>query len=386
MKVAILDENILRAINPVKVNDYLQRKGWIEQQVINNKAKLWVINSDQENEAQVFLPLRSDFSDFPIRMRELLETLEVVENRSQLKILNELTEGNALPINDTNRLAIETNREVVNLIFQFSHEYPNEASIAHLGAIFSSLQYVINAIGQIKDGKPPNKIIPNDVIAKTELNLVETFAGSFGTNLAAKVSEQNLFGDSLAGESINELLKLIRLGANREELQGKLLTLQNISASRYVKFLESLVDAGIIKLQLEWGSPAPNKGGRAEISFTTAEEVIEIIKDLELESRENYEVLVKVVMIHYETQKVTLQDIETGSKSTKYKCEITNSASSDVETVSSSQIYIANILKVTKLAPITGKKTYEYKLLGLRTCSEDELFSRVKESQLNLDL
>src|SRR5262249_33707837 len=60
----------------------------------NGRAALFVRQIDG-TEFEVLLPLTPDLRDFPERMSEVLRTLELVENRDQLQILNDLTSARA---------------------------------------------------------------------------------------------------------------------------------------------------------------------------------------------------------------------------------------------------------------------------------------------------
>jgi hypothetical protein len=90
MNVTVKDINILKSIQPQQVAKYLQNHGWDQQNYLENKASIW----SQENEAgesvTIVLPVNQDIPGFPVSMSVILETLETIENRSQLEIISEL--------------------------------------------------------------------------------------------------------------------------------------------------------------------------------------------------------------------------------------------------------------------------------------------------------
>jgi hypothetical protein len=57
---------------------------------IDDKASLWNCHSENSEELEILLPLKPEFLDFPRRMAEVLQTLEIAENRSQIEILSNL--------------------------------------------------------------------------------------------------------------------------------------------------------------------------------------------------------------------------------------------------------------------------------------------------------
>jgi len=85
MKASIRDVAALRSIKPLEFAAYLRSTGWVERDVRENWT-VWVKNDDFE----ISLPKTREPSDFPQRMADALNTLEVAEERSQLEILNDL--------------------------------------------------------------------------------------------------------------------------------------------------------------------------------------------------------------------------------------------------------------------------------------------------------
>jgi hypothetical protein len=90
MKVIIQDTNIYKNIDHQEVAAYLKSHGWHFQQQMNDKASIWTLG-DTENEDffEILLPLRPNILDFARRMGEVIETLALAENRSQIDVLSE---------------------------------------------------------------------------------------------------------------------------------------------------------------------------------------------------------------------------------------------------------------------------------------------------------
>lgn len=291
-----------------------------------------------------------------------------------------------LEASDINQIAVEKNREIINFTFEFPSIHPKEAPSLYLGMILSSFQHFVDAIGQIKSVGITSKVISSQIFKQTEIAVIGTSSGSFVAELAASSSQKDIFGNTLAGDAIQEFLELIRIGPNLEELHGRLLTLKSKSASRYRDFLNSIVDAGT-GLHVNWGSPTPGRGGFAELSFLSAKEVLEIISQIELESKTQYEVIGELVAIHKRNKRFEIRDIQAR---TKYKGEILEEAMPDAGTATISQIYIATVREVTNSTPVTGEQKRVYQLLALRPWEgkEPELNSPISNSpnstQLNI--
>ncbi|MUG99368.1 hypothetical protein F7734_46615 [Scytonema sp. UIC 10036] len=85
MTAIILDVEKFQYIDPQQVASYLQSQGWHQQQIKGDKANLWTLDG-----FEILLPLKPEIVDFKRRMAEVLETLALVENRSQIQVFSSL--------------------------------------------------------------------------------------------------------------------------------------------------------------------------------------------------------------------------------------------------------------------------------------------------------
>jgi hypothetical protein len=88
VKATIQDSSTLRSIEPNQIVAYLQEKGWQQYDLIEDKASFWILKDNVAEIADILLPAHSHFKDFSIRISEILKTLENIEKRSQIDILN----------------------------------------------------------------------------------------------------------------------------------------------------------------------------------------------------------------------------------------------------------------------------------------------------------
>jgi hypothetical protein len=93
VKASIQDPAALRKIDPNQVAVYLEKKGWRHESDIDQKASIWTIAEDSNDEAEVLLPLNASFRDYPFRVSEILQTLEAIEQRPQSDIYKNLIES-----------------------------------------------------------------------------------------------------------------------------------------------------------------------------------------------------------------------------------------------------------------------------------------------------
>ncbi|MBF0463655.1 MAG: hypothetical protein HQK88_01270 [Nitrospirae bacterium] len=91
MKTSFYDKQTLLALKPLEIIAYLRSKGWQQSKINTGKWTTWVKDGDFE----AILPLNREFGDFALRMADILKTLEAVEERSQLEIVNDLLTSSA---------------------------------------------------------------------------------------------------------------------------------------------------------------------------------------------------------------------------------------------------------------------------------------------------
>ncbi|MBF0336619.1 MAG: hypothetical protein HQL05_02185 [Nitrospirae bacterium] len=91
MKASIHDKQVLSNLKPLDILMYLRATGWHEVKTVPDKWTVLI----KEGDFEIILPLTNQYSDFVLRMLDMLKTLEVVEERSQFEIVNDLNTASA---------------------------------------------------------------------------------------------------------------------------------------------------------------------------------------------------------------------------------------------------------------------------------------------------
>lgn len=263
---------------------------------------------------------------------------------------------------EASRTAIQINREVLDLTFNFPPLYGTEAPIANFGIILQSLQNLIDAIGQVKTGHEGQLgKIPFRITEETKLAMTGTFSGSFGVEIIA-LSPGNLFGESLVREAIEEFIALLNVGSKIEQLRERLLGLRGRSISRYRHLLKGLVAAGT-GVGIEWGSPQDGRGGEAHLPLTTAKAVIDILDQITTENPVQYEITGELIGGNKRTASYEIKD---SRKSEKYSGKVLEQAIQDIAEATLGEIYVAIIQEKVEVFPMTGVEKIEYELVSLK--------------------
>jgi len=97
MKVTIRDAQALSTIRRVDVAAYLQSLGWKEIADRPNHSPTWLAQKSQGEEFEIVLPMNQSLRDYAQCMGHFLNTLEAVEERSQLDIFRDLSTGKPTP-------------------------------------------------------------------------------------------------------------------------------------------------------------------------------------------------------------------------------------------------------------------------------------------------
>jgi hypothetical protein len=85
-----LPRNQVEALRPRDVQLYLVSRGWIADPAESSSAAT-LFRHPGLGDMEVLLPLRRDFGDYTLRMADLVQALAVVERRSLVEVLNELS-------------------------------------------------------------------------------------------------------------------------------------------------------------------------------------------------------------------------------------------------------------------------------------------------------
>jgi hypothetical protein len=88
MKIDIRDVAAMRSLRPLEVAAYLRAKCWIRQSPVAH-GSVWT-KGEGTNQFEIVVPMDQERRDYALRMGELLQTLAVAEERSQVELYSDL--------------------------------------------------------------------------------------------------------------------------------------------------------------------------------------------------------------------------------------------------------------------------------------------------------
>ena len=89
VKVQITDRDALSAPEPERMRSYLQDQGWERCAREGERPEVWRLPT-HDGPYEVLLPSSKEYLDYPQRVSELLRTLSVAEDRSELALWHDL--------------------------------------------------------------------------------------------------------------------------------------------------------------------------------------------------------------------------------------------------------------------------------------------------------
>lgn len=128
MKVTVRDVETLKTIEPRQLATYLQAHGWYEDRPFLENATIWLHRGEDASEEEILLPKKTSLGDYAARISEALQTLEVVEKRSQLDILSDL-------------LTEATNIEIQGMVIEIQ-EGEAKGTVTLMGVVVGKLRKI----------------------------------------------------------------------------------------------------------------------------------------------------------------------------------------------------------------------------------------------------
>ncbi len=90
MTATLRDPDTLRSLRPLEIRRYLEATGWQRSRVGAPHSPCWTLRKGK-SDYEVLVPPSPELRDYPLRITELLHTLEVAESRSLPEIWQDLT-------------------------------------------------------------------------------------------------------------------------------------------------------------------------------------------------------------------------------------------------------------------------------------------------------
>lgn len=180
-----------------------------------------------------------------------------------------------------------------------------------LGNLLVDIQDLVDAIGQSQHGEPTAKgVIPAEILKQTSLNACQIFEGSFGLQLKGNAAP-DLLGNPVLGNALDELMTLLRIGADEDAISNKLHSLKGRVASKYRKLLKDLVLARS-PLKVEWGSPVNLTVREAVVDQQTLVDAYQIVSRISVQMVEEITFVAELLGMDVSTEKFRVKEPESG--------------------------------------------------------------------------
>jgi len=204
-------------------------------------------------------------------------------------------------------VAVQRHRETLRLELRFPGLPPKEAPSRSLGFVLSSFQELTAALAQSVRGQATARgRIPPEILAASEMRVVETFAASFGVELAA-ANIGDLFGGSVASDALDAMSGLLQAGSGADDLGPLLADLKPRVASKYRMFIETLIESAA-GISIDWASPHADRGASYNLSQDALRQIAATIAMVDSSSTSTYTIRGTLIGLNARTRSFEFED------------------------------------------------------------------------------
>lgn len=258
-------------------------------------------------------------------------------------------------------LAAQRHRETVRLALRFPGLSQKEAPSRSLGLVLTTFQELTAALAQSVRGEATARgRIPPDILTASELRVIDTFAASFGVELAA-AQIGDLFGGSVAGDALNAMSDLIRAGSGAEELGLLLADLKPRVASKYRSFIETMIDVGA-GVQIDWGSPQEGRGATHDLSQDALRQIASTIALVDSSFTTTYMIRGTLIGLNSRTRSFELED---SLNRQRVSGRLEQGRFPDDQEFVINAVYTATIRETVEVSGLTGDESMTRVLVSL---------------------
>lgn len=263
-------------------------------------------------------------------------------------------------------------REYVELSLELPGQRRTEAPILVLSNIMRHLQTTLISIGHtISDRYKTSTSPTSEIREKLELSLLDVSAGSFTLEMASSQSS-DMFGDTLLGDALEELARLIETESSEPELEAIFKDYKPSVPKDYLKLLRAIRSSRIDRANIRWASANGQRVGQATFTSPNVFAAIDTIEQMSIQET-NIITVVGSLTGAYTNRAF---EIETGDKRFSGKFDADALSDEAIYIINNARLgrrYKAQLREVITTRIASDEITTRYYLIDVE---EDPLFSR----------
>ncbi|MCO4854904.1 hypothetical protein MKD49_00235 [Herbaspirillum sp. WGmk3] len=259
------------------------------------------------------------------------------------------------------RTAAAIRRETFNYRIYPDNPNTHEIPSRKLGAILTSTQELIDALGQSSTGNPTIRgPLPTELLQKTRVNVAKLFHGSFGVQFRAG-EPTDLLDESVVSAALEEFANVIGAADAEDLLSNKLHALKGRVTSKYRRLLKELsdIESGLV---FDWGSVSPSKGGTFKLSAAQIRQAYEIVDRIDIELAEEVVVRSKLIGYNSRTKRYELRSAE---EDKTYSGKVSDNAQIPEADIHIGAYYNAHLRMLVETQSTSGDELVRWVLAGL---------------------
>lgn len=259
------------------------------------------------------------------------------------------------------QVAVATRRETFDYRIFPGQPEAHEVPARKLGAILTSTQELVDALGQAALGQPTVRgSIPAELLQQTKVNVSHAFRGSFGVQFRS-TQFSDLLDHSTLASAIRELANLLQAEDSEDLLSNKLHVLKGRVASKYRRLLKELadIDSG---LMLDWGSVQASGGGQFQLTAAQVKRAYAIVDRIDIAMAQEITVSGKLIGFNSRTQRYEILSSDDGRT---YAGKVADEAKLEVSNPAIGQFYEADLRMLVETQSTSGDELIRWVLVRL---------------------
>ena len=213
-----------------------------------------------------------------------LEVLPLPNSRLNLDIPDDI---NSVPMQDRAHL--------IDIALESSPVQAGRVGARVLGQLIGNIQRLVDALGQAAAGNPTSRgSIPAEILQQTQLDVVSSYAGSFGVRLETH-SQDDVLGESLGRIAIGSLFELLEAGSDLDKLTVQLQRLRGRVARSYEDFLGTM-ETSLPSTTIRWVQRWQPRYRRVSLTSQLARDIRIQVQDVHTSIEETFTLYGRLMM------------------------------------------------------------------------------------------
>lgn len=278
--------------------------------------------------------------------------------RDELLAVPSQTLAAAANLDELKARALQTAREHVALRLALPDARQAEVPMELLAAVLQAFHKLMAAVAaSLREATGATARGP-----APQLNVLAFGRGSLGVELTSSTAV-NLFGESAAGQALDQILDLLEIGDDGDRLQVKLAELQPRVAVGYALWLRALAGQ-VARITVDWASPKEGRTRSATLAGEQLLRTVAVVERIELQPPETLVFRGQLIGANLRGKHFEIWAVQDG-KTKRFRGRITDGSRRVIIGAELGRYYRVTLTKSLAINYATGIAESKYDLIKL---------------------